>query len=420
MTELTRFLLPLGYYLPVPDDLRITSHFHDHESRAFTASRNVQTTVSFIHIPATNGSALAAQVAAQSEAAQQAGLLTSPKSASESDAQLEAVETVLDVTTEKMPLRTHSPEEDPREWHPLSDPIMTGLKAANIAIQNVTNSSERYFPTLSYESLPLLIVTYRAHADAKESVTKDAKWDMPDPHKWRSDGITYLSHSNFTLEQRDDSLEERVFEYFNRNRIDVSHPFKLYRERAAMARGHLRTGRYSECSITLSTAMETMLIALIMHIQWETRWPAVESSSAITEARALFDSLESRSMVREALSKSLGGNWTSPTSAWERWNEKGVELRNRVVHGGHTPSYIETKSATDAHEAMTKFLADRIALKTKLYPRTALKLVGEQSLRKRDRWTKQIASFSRDIAPVEEDWDRSFVQWMENVTHRSA
>ncbi|GAA1720918.1 hypothetical protein GCM10009793_17510 [Brachybacterium phenoliresistens] len=166
--------------------------------------------------------------------------------------------------------------------------------------------------------------------------------------------------------------------------------------------------------------MEAMLVALIMHIQWEIHWPAVDTSSAIVDARKLYDTLENRSTVREVLSKSLGGNWTTSASAWERWNKEGVELRNRVVHGGHIPSYREAKSAIDAHSAMVAFLADRIAQKTKLYPRTALKAVGEANLRKRERWTKHIADFSRDIAPSENDWDSSFIRWMEHVTHRNG
>lgn len=413
--DLVRFMVPLGYYLPTPDNLRITSFYHDFESLAFAANRSTQTTLSFNHIRNPEGGALARDVTAQFQVAEQIGLVRPTGNSASSDAHLEAVETVVDVVTEMLPLRERTKTDDPRKWHPLSDPILTGLLAINGAIRAVTHSLERHFPEVPYESLPSLLVMYRAFADGSATTNPDWNWEIPSSDKWRTDGIVHLAHTNIPLAQRDSDLEQRTEAEFRRHVRSLPHPFRLYRERAIKARYLFKVGSYSDCVTLLSTSMETMLVSLTMHLLWESYWPDIAATEHLKEARYIFSNLERRSAVRKELSSRLGGNWTSDRSAWETWNEAGVELRNRVVHSGHTPSFTETERAIKAHDEMTRFVADRISQQTGRYPRTAIKLVGKDGLRRRDRWTGRISHFNDKVAPNEPDWEHSFTTWVDEV-----
>jgi len=89
-----------------------------------------------------------------------------------------------------------------------------------------------------------------------------------------------------------------------------------------------------------------------------------------------------------------------------------AELRGRVVHAGYSPTEQEAEMALEIMDTLSEFVKRRLVAKTKIYPRTALQLLGEPGLRRLGGWSKWIEGFVRDEIGNEDPWIASFRQWL--------
>ena len=113
----------------------------------------------------------------------------------------------------------------------------------------------------------------------------------------------------------------------------------------------------------------------------------------------------------------LGGIWAiDAPGPIGRWSREIAGVRNRVVHGGYEPTVEEARSARETVHELETFLADCVASKTSVLPRTPLVLPGADGLRRRGRWTSQLRQLQED--PDEVSWIETFARWRQ-ATQRS-
>jgi hypothetical protein len=112
----------------------------------------------------------------------------------------------------------------------------------------------------------------------------------------------------------------------------------------------------------------------------------------------------------------LGGAWTprgsKPVALWIR---DLLELRHRVAHSGHTPTYDEALAAREAFFALGTHLRDRLAIRAKQYPFTVGMPVTRGGFDRRDIHTKAaeaaISLANSEKLPV-------FVRWRAEVMRK--
>lgn len=411
--ELVRFGIPLGFYLPIVEGVPIANIYHDLADSAFGAERAVQATITFHHLSSLPAVSLEYSIEAQSRLLNHIGLSESDASIADREDRT-FVATVIDVVTEKHYPRSRNRSEDPRAWPPLNDPILTGVRAANTAIRAVSHATRKYFPQITYESMPYLLIASQSFVN--HGWPEVDEWSVPAAPKWNVNGVIHLAHMNMDISVRDEAMEEVVIDTVSEHAGKLDHPLRLYLERAYRVKHQYRIGQYADAVISMGTSAETLLTTIVAHLLWEEAWPNDQDEASVKSARLVFDDLEKRSRVREELSKRLGGNWSSKASPWEIWMKRGVQLRNRVVHTGHQPSYDETAEAVNAYDEFVAFVTDRIAAKANVYPRTAIKAVGPEGLEQRNKLTGKLKRFRDEVAPKEDDWEVSFTLWMKVMT----
>jgi hypothetical protein len=122
------------------------------------------------------------------------------------------------------------------------------------------------------------------------------------------------------------------------------------------------------------------------------------------------------SRVRSQYGHRLGGNWSfgararGPVSEWFR---DTASPRNRVVHGGYSPTFEDCQKSLGALNNLVTFVGDRIVNRTKQYPRTAWMLLGgEPGFERRNR--NVPAEIKRRLAdPAEIKWTETLFRWRE-------
>jgi hypothetical protein len=110
----------------------------------------------------------------------------------------------------------------------------------------------------------------------------------------------------------------------------------------------------------------------------------------------------------------LGGQWAQTGSGpVATWFAKTAYLRHRVVRAGYRPSLRESAESLEATAGLEKFVADKLSTPSMLraYPATALALVGEGGLRRRNRSDAEIAA----LLSHARNWMADFVLWNAKV-----
>jgi hypothetical protein len=182
--------------------------------------------------------------------------------------------------------------------------------------------------------------------------------------------------------------------------------FLEFRREAISA--HRLLGDYRAAAMWSGAAAESLLDEVLQSLLWEELnrpEDCVEIFASTISAR-----------VRSQYGGRIGGNWSfganarGPVAGWFRHT---ATLRNRVIHGGYSPTSEDADRALDALNALVTFLCDRLTNRTGRYPRTAWMLLGgEAGFARRNR--RVPAVIDRLLAdPKEVIWGETLFRWRE-------
>jgi hypothetical protein len=144
-------------------------------------------------------------------------------------------------------------------------------------------------------------------------------------------------------------------------------------------------GDMADAVVNLQTAVESMMYDLLGVLM-------VDEGATSTEiAGVLGGELQFKALVTGQLIPRLGGNW-NPNShgAFGSYWTKLYRLRNRVVHGGYSPSAAEANDALGAFYTVREFVSERLWDRRKKYPRALLAKVGSNGLVRRGWMTATV------------------------------
>jgi len=194
------------------------------------------------------------------------------------------------------------------------------------------------------------------------------------------------------------------------SRLKQGDPFHVASEQMYRARRAYRVeGDYAGAVSAAHTAGEVLLNTVLLLVEWEKGTPREAT-------RRWFEEEGFTKRLRSYYHPSLGGNWNPDDGRGVigRWHRLG-ELRGRVVHAGHLPSEDDVREALDAMARLVDFVKDRLVARRNAFPRTALLLLGEPGLRRRNAWGGAIERFVREESSREPPWIASFRAWMDGT-----
>ena len=148
----------------------------------------------------------------------------------------------------------------------------------------------------------------------------------------------------------------------------------LVRDHIAAAAASAEYGDKRGAIVSLAIACELFLDSLLAAMLWE--------DGATPELAA--ESWQQPSIVRRVKNEyapRLGGTW-DPNRAGplSDWLNHVVNVRNSVLHSGRSPSSSEVQLAGDAAGRLTNFLARRLVLSWRSYPKAMAVFVGHKSV----------------------------------------
>ncbi|MEW1561758.1 hypothetical protein AB0454_02095 [Streptomyces sp. NPDC093509] len=298
-----------------------------------------------------------------------------------------------------------SPQDKPIEHDALNRCIY--------AIQEVIRSYRAAFEVPcalpSYELLDSLIPFQIARTAV---ITNDDSGFSLDDSDWGPVGTMMLDHANLPDAAHGPEVKPEAMhrlDYFD----DLKHlgsPLFVWRERFTEARRALKIEGQYGAAITLSnTASEVLLDSLLATLMWESGKDPADVADIFSEGR-----LARR--VKSQFADLLGGGWNlDGTTPVAEWFHKCYRMRHRVVHGGYSPTRLEAQIALDSVLQLSSYCWDRLAMKRKKFPRTALMMLAEDGLRRRGKWCSFMKHFSSEIAPREDSWMRQSQKWREEV-----
>lgn len=166
-----------------------------------------------------------------------------------------------------------------------------------------------------------------------------------------------------------------------------------------------RRGDYRSSLLSSASAAEVFLDDLLLHLMWEEAMSPESAGEIFADPRnGIAKRLKSQYVGR------LHGTWnpdqSGPTQAWKN---DIARLRNRIIHAGHEPGIEEAKRAYEVLIDLEQHGAERLAQRSKKFPRTALALCGRDGLQRRGKYTKQVEQLQND--PSEPQWDETFARW---------
>lgn len=169
---------------------------------------------------------------------------------------------------------------------------------------------------------------------------------------------------------------------------------------------------YSECLVWAYAWIEALLDAVLLMLAWEEDTKAEESAE-----------WQDANLIRRVathLPMRLKGAWNvrQHGTAMNVWERRVARVRHRVIHEQYRPSRSEAERALVASGEMEKFIKERVAKASAKYPRTALIVMGEPGLLRRDGVTPEVKRAIRD-GLESESWLTSFVEYASDVRERS-
>jgi len=190
----------------------------------------------------------------------------------------------------------------------------------------------------------------------------------------------------------------------------LSHQFPTFAVEDAFARAKRSffvESDYAATTVFAHTAIEVFCNGLLSLLMWESGGSRSENIEMLTT-----QGLETR--LRRHYSSRLGGNWDFKSAASPiHIHDEVAHVRHRYLHAGIEPSMHDADLALEAFSVVTEFAKDRLVTKLYDFPRTALLILGEPGLRRKNAWTRRFQKLVDQIVG-EDDWLISFSEWMTN------
>lgn len=175
---------------------------------------------------------------------------------------------------------------------------------------------------------------------------------------------------------------------------EIYQDFELDAQRAAAT-----DGDYVECVLKAAAAAEVLL----KHTAWMLTWEATQilAQDPAKLARPAADA-KPNVLIAAVLMPRLKGSWASNanTQPVGAWRQHIAQQRNKVIHLGRRPGVAEANAAVAALHTLEQHILDRLAQQAAVYPRTALQLVGKESLEKRGAFGKARATYEGELLSI--------------------
>lgn len=285
----------------------------------------------------------------------------------------------------------------------LADPLLRALHCLTSLARSYRIATHRPGRIPTYQNILPWVLVARADMDGS---------GKPEIHSRQS-----LNHDNIP-ERPPDSLsaEQLAMWQTTTSLLSAADPLTLFRERMLDAeRAVSMEGDFGGAVIAGALGGEVLLDAVLGLLLWE-------KSSAPASDGPVEDAAETigkpfRARLRSAYHPLIGGTWTpnggGPLDIWD-----GIaRLRGRILHRGYRPRAVETGEALDSVNKLYGQIAQLIANKAGLFPRTALMIVGEEGLKEREKWD-QVRKFASDRAKAEPPWRDNYAEWRNRVDLR--
>lgn len=168
---------------------------------------------------------------------------------------------------------------------------------------------------------------------------------------------------------------------------EIYRDFELDAQRAAAT-----DGDYVECVLKAAAAAEVLLKHTAWMLTWEATQVLGQDPAKLTVPAA---DAKPNTLIAAVLMPRLKGSWASntPTQPVGAWRQHIARERNQVIHLGRRPGVAEANAAVDALHSLEQHIVDRLSQQAAVYPRTALQLVGKESLEKRGAFGKARATY---------------------------
>lgn len=183
----------------------------------------------------------------------------------------------------------------------------------------------------------------------------------------------------------------------------LGQPLLEYTRLMRAARRAARIGDHAQAAILASVSGEVLLNLVLRAILVETGREG-EIEAMFSDERGLF-----ASRLRRDYGPLLGGQWRPdrPITPVGRWVAATQSVRNRVVHAGHEPTPFESSEAARGAEGLEAFVLQRLAERRYRYPKTALSVLAEPGLRRRNMWSGRMKALADELGPTLPDFWRA-------------
>lgn len=158
--------------------------------------------------------------------------------------------------------------------------------------------------------------------------------------------------------------------------------------------------------VTAASAGELLLSTALLHCLWE------DGISPQDGARPFRGEPGLSRTIGNLRQKLKGAGWDTTGMGPVANFYSTAQVRNRVLHGGYSPTSAELARALSTLEALEKFIGDALCSSgtLKYYPRTAIAWSGVEGIkRRRSRYPEWIDELRFD--PTEPNWSQSFARW---------
>lgn len=287
---------------------------------------------------------------------------------------------------------------------PSADDLSDGFDAAIRCIRDLQRACyllSKGAPTtlVSKESLPWA-VPFVARRESEED------------QAWPREFSIYLVNANFGGLAQRDVLGADALASIDAALDRLRPPFGPNADFRREAHAAMRRGDYTSAVVLAAVASELLLDDLLLHLMWE-EGKRPEDAAAVFAGSGLIKRIRSEYHPR------LGGqDWRTDAGPIQDWQASVAHPRHRVLHAGHQPALAEAQRAIQGLDRLEEFLAIEVTRKTARHPVTAVSLLAEPGLRRRNAFTKRVRKVLAD--PDQVPWRETFQRWHQSVARQRA
>ncbi|MFE2872068.1 hypothetical protein [Embleya sp. NPDC059259] len=250
---------------------------------------------------------------------------------------------------------------------------------------------------------------------AKERLTVALYFHRPWGGKYSEDPSLLLLNAPEEAARR--TLTGKEFEKLEAHlvRLWEKSPLELAMEHSLEASACFhKHGDYSNALIHAALSTEIFLDAVLGLMLWEDQLTDPTIDRAVRAFSESNGGLASR--LRREYGPRLGGSWDpSIRGPIQNWTKNLAALRGRLVHRGRRPSKSETLEALTAADEIFEFVKTRLSEKVRIYPRTALLIIGLPSLTQRGRARRAHDYLKSENGQSPDTWLMEYDSWRRNV-----